>query len=78
MLGAPNSVLGKGASITDISGLPLTTTALGSFLTNTDWDKDGSGTTNFSVPKAYINWILFDDNFKYVAGNFSRWVVLGL
>jgi hypothetical protein len=23
-------------------------------------------------PKAYINWILFDNNFKYVTGSFER------
>ena len=25
-----------------------------------------------SVPKAYINYILFDENFRFVSGNFSR------
>jgi len=25
-----------------------------------------------SVPKAYINYILFNENFKFVSGNFSR------
>lgn len=72
MVGTPGSIIGKGTSIGDISSLPLTTAALGSFLSDPNRDKDGTGTTNLFVPKAYINWILFDDNFKYVAGNFSR------
>lgn len=28
--------------------------------------------TNTGAPKAYINWILFDEQFKYYAGGFQQ------
>ena len=49
----------------DLNGQPSITNPIGSFLSDAG---RGSGT----VPKAYINWIPFDENFKYVSGNFSR------
>jgi RHS repeat-associated protein len=32
----------------------------------------GANNETSSIPKAYINYILFDDQFRYVSGNFSR------
>lgn len=48
-----------------MNNVPVIFDAIDDFLEDTD---RGSGTT----PKAYINWILFDENFRFVNGNFSR------
>jgi RHS repeat-associated protein len=66
LLGAPTgAALGKGATAAGLNGLPLIKTAINSYLGNTG---RGAGT----IPKAYINWVLLDDNFRYITGNFSR------
>jgi RHS repeat-associated protein len=66
LLGSPSgAAVGKGATAVELNNLPVISTAIGDFLTDID---RGGGTT----PKAYINWILFDENFRYVDGNFSR------
>jgi RHS repeat-associated protein len=38
------------------------------YLKHPDRNTDKAG----NLPKAYINWILFDNNFKYVTGSFDR------
>jgi len=66
LLGAPTGAAAtKGATAAGLNGVTDIYNAVNGFLTNTG---RGSGT----VPKAYINWILFDDQFNYVTGNFSR------
>ncbi len=55
----------KGLTATDLNGQSIVTGAIGSFLGD---PSRGNGT----VPRAYINWILLDENFRYVSGNFSR------
>ena len=55
----------KGFTAIDLNSLPLVTDPVNDFLGN---PARGSGT----VPKAYINWILFDENFQKVDGKFSR------
>jgi hypothetical protein len=41
---------------------------VGTFLTDSDRSNNG-GSTN---PRNYVNWILFDDNFKMIDGGFER------
>lgn len=66
LLGATGGIAaGKGFSSSVLNGQPSITNPIGNFLGDVG---RGSGT----VPKAYVNWILFDENFKYVNGNFSR------
>jgi RHS repeat-associated protein len=66
LLGAPTgAALGKGATASDLNNVPLINSGINSYLTNAG---RGSGT----IPKAYINWVLLDDNFRYITGNFSR------
>jgi RHS repeat-associated protein len=66
-VGAPTStVAGKGVTASQLNGISSITGVIGSFLS--DGGRGGGGTR----PKAYINWILFDENFNYVNGNFSR------
>lgn len=66
LLGAPTgAAAGKGATASGLSSIPLIADAIDDFL---DDPNRGSGT----VPKAYINWVLLDENFNYVTGNFSR------
>jgi hypothetical protein len=66
IFGAPGSLAAsKGSSAAELNNSTSVTNSISSFLTNTN---RGAGTT----PKAYINWILFDEQFKYVDGNFSR------
>lgn len=66
LLGATGgAAASKGFTSTDLNGQTGITTPITSFLNDAG---RGTGT----VPKAYINWILFDENFKIVTGNFSR------
>ncbi len=66
LLGAPTgAAAGKGATPGGLNGIADVYNSMNSFLTNPD---RGAGT----VPKAYINWVLLDDNFRYVKGNFDR------
>jgi RHS repeat-associated protein len=66
LLGAPGSpAAAKGFSAATLNGQTGITTPINSFLGNAG---RGTGT----VPKAYVNWILLDENFQYVNGNFSR------
>ncbi len=66
LLGSPTgATAGKGATVADLNGVSSITAAVNSFLTNGD---RGGG----AVARAHINWILFDENFRYVTGGFSR------
>jgi RHS repeat-associated protein len=66
LLGAPSGAAGnKSVSAAGLNAATAIYDAVNGFLGN---PVRGTGTT----PKAYINWILFDENFKFVSGNFSR------
>ena len=54
-----------GATAAAVNSVPSINSAIGDFLTDPD---RGGGT----VPKAYINYILFDDQFNFVSGDFSK------
>ena len=66
LLGAPGGAASKGFTAGQLNSGAIAS-AVSGFLT--DPDRNNGATT---VPKAYINYILFDENFKYIAGNFSR------
>jgi len=67
LLGAPTgATASKAVTAQTLNSTMDIYNGVNSFLTNTN---RGSGGT---TPKAYINWILFDENFKYVDGNFER------
>jgi RHS repeat-associated protein len=51
-----------------LNDIPGISSAVGAFLAHPDRDDNG-GSTN---PKAYVNWILFDDNFKMIDDGFER------
>ncbi|OQP40022.1 hypothetical protein A4H97_17550 [Niastella yeongjuensis] len=67
LLGAPlNVAAGKGLTPTGLNGMAGVYNGVDDFLG--DQTRGPSG----SKPKAYINWILLDENFKYVDGHFQR------
>ena len=69
LLGTPTGVTAeRGVGLTDLTGNSALTGLVNGFATDPNRNNNGTGTT----PKAYINWILFDDNFQYVMGNYSR------
>lgn len=66
ILAAPTgAAAGKGVTAGGLNALPAVTSLINGFLSDAG---RGSGTT----PKAYINWMLLDENFRFVTGNFSR------
>ncbi|MBO9573055.1 MAG: hypothetical protein J7497_12755, partial [Chitinophagaceae bacterium] len=66
LLGAPTgAAAAKGLTASALNGVSAITSAVNTYLGDAG---RGSGT----VPKAYINWIQFDENFRFVSGNFSR------
>ena len=66
LFGSPGSTaVNKGGTATDANAVPTITNLIGSFLSNPYRD-DGT------VPKAFINYILFDEQFQYAGGGFSR------
>jgi len=68
LFGGPTFTGGdKGTTAGVVAGMPVVSNAIMSFLEN-----PGRGSSGGQVPQAYVNWILFDENFKFVAGNFSR------
>jgi len=68
LLGAPSAAAaGKGAAAVMLNGVSSITNPLSTFLQN----PRGDGSVA-EKPKAYINWILFDENFRYVEGGFQR------
>jgi RHS repeat-associated protein len=65
LLGAPTGAAsGKGFTPAGLDGITGVHSGVNNFLSTNR--SDGA------KPKAYINWILFDENFKYVNGNFKR------
>jgi RHS repeat-associated protein len=65
LLGAPTGVTAsKGATASGLNSIAGIYNGVNGFLSASDRN---SGTT----PKAFINWILLDDNFKYVSGSFD-------
>ena len=69
IFGSPGSdAAGKGVTAQQLAGIPAVADLITTFLTNPNRN-NGATTT---VPRAYINWLLLDDHFRYVAGNFSR------
>ncbi|MFL9485568.1 DUF6443 domain-containing protein [Chitinophagaceae bacterium LWZ2-11] len=71
LLGGPTGTATAGhAGVTagQLGGMSDMTTAVTSFLTS----NGGTRLSTFSsVPRAYINYIVFDEHFKYVSGNIS-------
>ncbi|MBX2925917.1 MAG: hypothetical protein KF746_27220 [Chitinophagaceae bacterium] len=65
LLGPTNPAGGKG-----FTASLLNTTNTG--LVPATFFRGNNGETGGTVPKAYINYLLFDEQFKYVGGNFSR------
>lgn len=66
LLGAPSgAIAGKNVTAAGLNGVPSIANAVDNFLTQ---PSRGAGTQ----PKAYINWILLDENFHFVKGSFSR------
>jgi RHS repeat-associated protein len=69
LLGNPAGAAGtKGMVATGVNGRTTASGLLTNYLKNPDRDKDNTATK----PKSYINWILFDENYKYVAGSAER------
>jgi len=67
LLGAPTgATAGKAVTAQTLNSTTDVYNAVNGFLT--DPNRGSVGTT----PKAYINWILLDDNFKYITGSFDR------
>jgi RHS repeat-associated protein len=65
LLGAPTgAAAGKGVTAQGLNGITDIYNGINSFLTD---GNRNSGTK----PKAFINWILLDDNFKYITGSFD-------
>jgi RHS repeat-associated protein len=66
LLGAPTgAAAGKGITAQTLNGVTDIYNGVNGFLTNPD------RTPASQTPKAAINWILFDDNFKYITGSFD-------
>lgn len=69
LLGSPTgATAGKGVTAMQLNGNAGITGGIAAFLDDADRDIGG---IEFK-PKAYINYILFDENFKFVKGGFSR------
>jgi RHS repeat-associated protein len=62
------AVSGKGIVLGDLSGESAITDAVNTYLT--DPNRNNGGTTQ--TPRAYINYILFDESFRKVGGGFSK------
>jgi|CXWL01.1.fsa_nt_gi YD repeat-containing protein len=72
MIGSPNGTVGA-AGHSDITGaalngLPGTTGGINQILSQQTTESNA----NPQVPKAYINYLFFDEQFKYVSGGFSK------
>jgi len=67
LVGAPTgATTSKVVTAQSLNSVPDVYNGVSGFLSNTN---RGSGGI---TPKAYINWILLDENFRYVTGNFDR------
>lgn len=67
VLGAPGSPATSKGSASTINGISPIAALVNSFLSDPN-----RSTTGSNIPKAYINWILFDENFKMVGGSFDK------
>lgn len=65
LVGPSSAAASKGLTATQLN-------TLNTGLVPTTFFRGTNGEATTTVPKAYINYILFDEQFKYVAGNFSR------
>ena len=68
ILGAPASAAIGKTTATELNGITGIASAVSVYLANTNRNNGGTSTT----PKAYINYILLDETFKFVDGSFSR------
>ncbi|HSC36686.1 MAG TPA: hypothetical protein VLD19_02395, partial [Chitinophagaceae bacterium] len=70
-LGAPGSAIASGSheavTANQLNGLSTTTAGISGLL----GDQTAENNNNTNVPKAYINYMFFDEQFKYVGGSFS-------
>ncbi|MFL9485699.1 DUF6443 domain-containing protein [Chitinophagaceae bacterium LWZ2-11] len=69
LLGAPTGAATTGhagLAVTDLQNINNAASDIGSFLTNSS-----RLAINSNTPRAYINYIVFDEHFKYVTGNVS-------
>jgi hypothetical protein len=67
-IGSPASPAFGKTTAAELNTVSAITSAIGSFLGNPNRNNGGISTT----PKAYINYVLLDENFRYISGNFSR------
>jgi RHS repeat-associated protein len=68
LFGNPVGAAGnKGMAAGSVNGRGALSDLANAYLKNPERSKDKAGTK----PRAYINWILFDNNFKYVKGSFD-------
>jgi RHS repeat-associated protein len=67
-LGSPLGVATGKTTSNELNGVSVIANAIGSFLSNPD--RSNGGTTQ--TPRAYVNYVLLDDNFRFVSGGFSR------
>jgi RHS repeat-associated protein len=68
IFGTPGGIAGvKGVTATDVNGQSVLRNLINGYIS----DPGREGGTN-TTPKAYINYVLFDENFKYVKGSFDR------
>jgi len=58
----------QGITAAQLNGLPTTTQGINSLLSNETTDNN----SNDQVPKAYINYLFFDEQFKCVGSGFSK------
>lgn len=68
LIAAPNRAIPKGITASDLNGQSAITDLINGFLQDPRRNNDGTTQT----PRAYINWMLLDEQFKYVKGNVSR------
>jgi RHS repeat-associated protein len=72
LIGSPAGTVGAAGhgevTGTLLNGLPGTTGGINTLLSQQTTESN----TNPQVPKAYINYIFFDEQFKYVSGGFSK------
>ena len=72
LLGAPGGTVAanshEAVTATQLNALTATTDGIVALLGNQTADNNN----NTSIPKAYINYIFFDEQFKYAGGSFSK------
>jgi hypothetical protein len=69
LFGSPSSPASdKGVTATQVEGVASITSAVGTFLS----DPTRDDAVNTTVPKAFINYVFFDEQFNYAGGGFSK------